>query len=101
MNNLWNLPTSIHVLRNALTEKELTVFANCADAEACLKYKAFKLSAYNCEPDTYSCAVFLGRAHLSMVTENSRELKTPDCIAPYKETPDIVPYSKSPCCQVI
>jgi len=37
MTNLWNFPTSIHFTRNTLTEKELTVFANCAGAQACLK----------------------------------------------------------------
>jgi hypothetical protein len=81
-----------------LTEKEQK-FANFAGVPAYLKYKSFKLSACNCEPGT--CAVFLGRAHLSLFIENSRELKTPDYIAPYKETPDVVPYPESPCCQVI
>jgi len=84
MANLWKLLNSIHCMRHTLTEKEQTVFANCAGSQACLKYKSFKLPACNCEPGTYACAVFLGRAYLSMVIENSRELKTPDYIASYR-----------------
>jgi hypothetical protein len=71
MANLWNLLNSVHCVRNTLTEKELTVFANCAGSQACLKYKSFKLSTCNSEPGTYACAVFLGRTHLSMVIEKA------------------------------